>query len=50
MKRKNGLPGKLTLEARREIYRRLKEVESKTGLKLLYPDEEEKIRLVLGDF
>jgi DNA sulfur modification protein DndC len=49
MKRKNGLPGRLTLGARKEIYRRLKDVESKTGLKLLSPEEEEKIRFMLGD-
>jgi DNA sulfur modification protein DndC len=48
MKRKNGLPGKLTLEARKEIYRRLKDVESRTGLELLSLDEDEKIRLMLG--
>jgi DNA sulfur modification protein DndC len=50
MKRKNGLPGKLTLEARKEIYRRLKDIESKAGLELLTPEEEERIRLMLAGY
>jgi DNA sulfur modification protein DndC len=40
VKRKDGNPGRLTLEARREVYRRLKEVEERLGARLLAPEEE----------
>jgi DNA sulfur modification protein DndC len=44
VKRKDGNPGRLTLEARREVYRRLKEVEERVGVKLMTPEEEALIR------
>jgi DNA sulfur modification protein DndC len=44
VKRKDGKPGRLTLEARREVYRRLKEVEERVGVKLMTPEEEALIR------
>lgn len=40
VKRKDGKPGRLTLEARREVYRRLKEVEAKLGMEFLTSEEE----------
>ncbi len=43
-KRKDGKPGRLTLEARREVYRRLKEVEAKLGMEFLTSEEEAFLR------
>ncbi|RME59566.1 phosphoadenosine phosphosulfate reductase, partial [Candidatus Parcubacteria bacterium] len=39
MFRPNGVPGRLTLEARKEIFNRLRQVERDTGLRLLSNDE-----------
>jgi len=48
VKRKDGKPGRLSLEARLEIYRRLKEVEERLGVKLVTPEEEALIREFWG--
>jgi len=39
-KRKNGVLGRLTIEARMEIYKRVKEIESQVGMSIIDPSKE----------